>query len=61
MKDGTKKEGNSLCNALSDFVFNYELQVYVSIKKEMHRFIPFTIEFLECVAIPPVLIKISMV
>jgi hypothetical protein len=61
MKDGTKQEGNSLCNALSDLVFDYELQVNVPIKKQMHRFIPFTVKLLECVAIPPIFIKLSMV
>ena len=61
MKDSTKQEGNSLCKALSDLVFDYQLQINVPVEEEMHRFITFTIELLERVAIPPVFIKLSMV
>jgi hypothetical protein len=33
----------------------------VPVKKEMNRFVPFTVELLESVAIPPVLVKLAMV
>ena len=45
MKKGTKKESNHLRNNFAYLITNYELQVYMTIKKHMNRFIPLSVEF----------------
>lgn len=60
VKARAKQECNTLCNTLFFFVFYNQLQVHMSIEEKVHWFVPFTVELLKSVAIPPIFVKLSM-
>ena len=49
VQEGAEQESNNLSNHFAFFPSDYYFQVYVSVEKQVHRFIPFSIElFIRC-------------
>lgn len=61
METGTKEKSANLSKYFTLLPTNYTLKVDVSVQKEMNRFIPFSIELLESVGIPPIFIKLPKI
>jgi hypothetical protein len=60
MEAGTKEECYTLSDTLFSFIFYYQFQVYMPIQEEMHWLVPFTVELLKSVTIPPIFVKLSI-
>ena len=61
MKKGAEQESRDLGHRFALFVFYHEFEVDVAVEEEMNWFVPFTVELLVSVTIPPVLVKLSVV